>query len=84
MDGPLLPIPHGPGRGGDLSKIEGVTAQIIGRNASKVLCTNEELKTHMLSPKMKCKSGEKPPTDISPIRRELFKGNGSQSFGLIF
>ena len=40
QDGPLLPILHGPGRGADLSKIEAVTAKIIGRKASKLLWTN--------------------------------------------
>ncbi|XP_075246154.1 uncharacterized protein LOC142339780 [Convolutriloba macropyga] len=49
------------------------TAQTIGRNASKKLWTREELKQHMLSPKMKNKAGSEPRTDFSPIRKNLFK-----------
>ena len=73
-DKPLLLIPHGPGKGYDLALVEGTTAETIGRNASKKLWTREELKQHMLSPKMKNKAGSEPRTDFSPIRKNLFKG----------
>ena len=73
-DKKLLPITVGPGIGEDLALVEGVTAQIIGRNASKKLWTRDELKQHMLSPKLKTKLGVEPRTDFSPVRKELFKG----------
>ena len=69
----LLPILHGPGKGRDLALVDGVTPQVIGRIASKELWSREELKNHMLSPKMR-KSGSEPRTDFSPIRKKPFKG----------
>ena len=50
---PLLPFPKGPGKGKNLAVVGGASAQIIGRNACKELWTKEELKKHMLSPKLK-------------------------------
>ena len=61
--------------GENLALVEGVTPQIIGRNASKKLWTRDELKQHMLSPKVRTKSGVEPRTDFSPIRKALFKGD---------
>ena len=63
-----------PGKGEDLALVDGVTSEVIGRNASKKLWDREELKNHMLSPKGKCKAGAEPRTDFSPTRKELFKG----------
>ena len=72
---PVLEIPKGPGKGGDLVLTEGITPQILGRKASKKLWYKEELKAHMLSPKGKPRKGTEPRTDFSPIRKETFKGD---------
>ena len=61
---PTLPIPKGPDAGQDLALVEGGTAQVLGRNASKMLWSREELKRHMLSPKGKNKKGSEPRTDF--------------------
>ena len=60
--------------GSDLALIEGATPQLIGRNACRKLWTNDELKQHMLSPKIKQKPGVVARTDFSPTRKELLKG----------
>ena len=73
-DNPLLPIPKGENKGKDLALVEGVSPQIIGRNASKMLWTTEEMKCHMMSPKGRNKVGNIPRTDFSPVRKETFKG----------
>ena len=73
-ENPLLPIPKGMSKGQDLALVEGVTPQIIGRNASKLLWTNDELKSHMLSPKGKNKVGNIPRTDFSPVRKATLRG----------
>ncbi|XP_075249432.1 uncharacterized protein LOC142342120 [Convolutriloba macropyga] len=52
-DAPTLPIPKGPNHGYDLALVDGGTAQVLGRRASKKLWTHDELKNHMLSPKEK-------------------------------
>ena len=70
----LLEIPKGPGKGKDLALVGGATPQLLGRNASKELWTREEIMSHMMSPKLKCKPGKEPRTDFSPIRKKLFKG----------
>ena len=69
-----VPIPKGPAVGRDLALVEGGTAQVLGRNASKILWTRDELKAHMLSPKGKNKKGTEPRTDFSPVRKETLKG----------
>ena len=71
---PLLLITKGPGKGTDLAAVTGSTPQLIGKNASKKLWFNDEIKNHMLSPKSKQKEGVPMRTDFSPTRKELFKG----------
>ena len=77
---PLLLIPKGPGKGKDLAQVVGSSTQLIGRNACKELWTTEELKSHMLSPKMKQKQGAVLRTDFSPTRKEIFKGTKLTNF----
>ena len=59
--------------GSDLALVEGATPQIIGRNACRKLWTTDELKQHMLSPKIKQKQGDVARTDFSPTKKELLK-----------
>ena len=61
--------------GEDLALVEGTTAQILGRKASKKLWTDEELKCHMLSPKVKSRKNVEARIDFTPTRKETFKGN---------
>ena len=77
---PLLLIPKGPGKGTDLAQVVGSSPQLIGRNACKELWTTEELKSYMLSPKMKQKQGAVLRTDFSPTRKEILKGTKLTNF----
>ncbi|XP_075264349.1 uncharacterized protein LOC142356294 isoform X2 [Convolutriloba macropyga] len=72
-DKKLLEIPKGPGKGKDLALVSGSSPQMIGRNACKMLWTQEELKQHMLSPKSKQKQGTTSRIDFSPTRKEILK-----------
>ena len=72
---PTLLITKGPNKGEDLALVQGATAQILGRRASRMFWTDEELKQHMLSPKGKVRKKVEPRTDFSPIRKESFKGS---------
>ena len=73
-DEALLLITKGPGEGTNLATTGGATPQLVGRNACKRLWTVEEIKQHMLSPKIKQKQGVVSRTDFSPTRKTLFKG----------
>ena len=65
----LIPISKGHEAGKDLATTEGKTPELLARNASKRLWTNEELMKHMLSPKRQKNSR----TDFSPERKNCFK-----------
>ena len=74
FDQPLLLFTKGPGKGKDLALVTRTSPQIIGRNASKQLWTDDEMKIHMLSPKGKKKQGAFIRTDFSPVRKEQLEG----------
>ncbi|XP_075261942.1 uncharacterized protein LOC142353562 isoform X2 [Convolutriloba macropyga] len=73
VDQPKLLIPKGPFAGEDLALVGGLTPQVIGRNASKKLWTVDELKTHMLSPKVKSKGGEEARTGFRLLEKISLK-----------
>ena len=77
---PSLLVLKGPELGYDLAKITGKTAASIMRQAANKLWTKEEQMRHMLSPKMKTKSGMVARTDFSPTRKSQMKGNFLLSF----
>ena len=80
----LLLITKGPGKGKDLALVTGTSPQIIGRNACKQLWTDDEMKTHMLSPKGKKKQGAIIRTDFSPVRKEHLKGLSKILYEILF